>query len=349
MIAEDQPTLSIDARNIGDGPPDLELFCEEHRIAGFAISRPQGDGLALYVEGMPPPDQVVEAQAALAVAFPKRVRTASGWLRRAVIAGGVAAVIAFLAWPIRFEITAPGELRPTTSEIVIAAEDARLVSVNVSVGQTVQQGDVIATLISDPLDEARDEAALTQLLEGLSAQEALAAGDYARYQLAQQRQQIASLRVGRLEERIEALVLTAPQDGRIADLINRGEVGAMMSAGASLAEVQVGTQMRALLRLAAIDAPLARRGTTGTFVLRGISGRSWPVTIIEDPIATRREEGDVILLVLAEVENADVGLFKGLTGIARLDLGERTRVEVLLRPLAEWARLKAWEKLGIEL
>ena len=349
MIAEDQLLLAVDARRIGDGPADLELFCEEHRISGFVVARPAEDGLALYVEGMPPPDEVVEAQAALSVAFPKRVRGTGGWVRHGLAAAAVVALIAFLAWPVRFEVTAPGELRPATSEIVIAAEEARLASVLVSVGQSVSTGDVIATLVSDPLDEARDEAALTQLLEGLSAQEALAAGDYARYQLAQQRQDIAALRVARLDQRIDALVLTAPQDGRIADLISRGEVGAMMNAGTSVAEVQVGNRMRALLRLAAIDAPLVRSGTEGTFVLRGISGRSWPVTIIEDPIASRREEGDVVLLVLAEIAEADAALFKGLTGIARLDLGERPRVAVLLRPLAEWVRLKAWEKLGIEL
>lgn len=349
MIDEDQPVLAVSSRKIGDGPADLELFCEEHRIAGFVISRPAGDGLALYVEESPAPDQVVEAQAALSVAFPKRVRAGGGWVRRAAIGAALAAAIVFLAWPVRFEITAPGELRPADSEIVIAAEDARLATIDVSVGQHVTAGTVIATLVSEPLDEARDEAALSQLLEGLSAQEALAASDYARYQLALQRQEIATLRLARLDERVAALRLTAPQDGRISDLINRGEVGAMMSAGASLAEVQIGNDMRVLLRLAAIDAPLARTGTTGTFLLRGIGDRSWPVTVIEDPVATRREEGDTVLLVLAEVADADAALFKGLTGIARLDLGERPRVAVLLRPLGEWLRLKAWEKLGIEL
>ena len=349
MLQADERVLSVDAREVGDRPADLELYAEEHRIQGFTIQLPEDEGQGLYVEGIVPEAQVAEAQAALSVAFPRHSESSSGLLQRALYLAAAAALIAFLAWPVRFEVTAPGELRPANSEVVIASEEARLDSVEVVVGDDVVAGQVLATLASESLIETRDEAVLNQLLEGLSAQEALAAGDYARYQLALQRQEIAGLRVARMEERLATLVLTAPGDGRVADLIPRSEIGAQITPGASLAEIQYGNVMRALLSLSAIDAPLVRNGAEGTFVLRGISDRSWPIVVVEDPIASRQEDGNTVLLVSAEVTNADADLFKGLTGIARIELGEAARLVVLTRPLVEWIRLTAWEKLGLRL
>ncbi|WP_316016104.1 hypothetical protein [Roseobacter sp. HKCCA0434] len=359
MIAAEREVLAFDAARGGDdlpevdgtdAGPDLALYCEEHRIDGFVIARPRGDGLALYVEGTPPPAEVAEARAALAIAFPSRTRSSTGLLSRAALLAALIGLGIFLAWPVRFEVTAPGELRPATSRVEIAAEDARLVAVETSVGQDVSEGDILVRLESETLAEARDEAALNQLLEGLSAQEALAAGEYARYQLAQQRQEIAALRSARLEERLETLTVRAARDGRVADLIDRGEIGAQLSAGTPVAELQVGDGMQARLRLAAIDAPLASAGVEGQFLLRGAGGRAWPLRLVEEPVATvQGADGETVLIVLAEITEPTPELFKGLSGIARLDLGEAPRIQVLLRPLAEWLRLTAWQRLGLRL
>jgi hypothetical protein len=334
----------------GDPGPDTALYCETHGLDGFAMALPAGDGIGLYAEGVIERPVLEAARQAAQLRFAPAKASLRPWLGRTALASAALALGAWLVLPAPFEIGAPAELRPAEAQVLVVPHEARLVELVVRVGEAVAEGDLIARFVSPTLEEAQARAALDQLLEGLSAQEALAAGDYARYQLADQRREIAALRAEQGARRLAELTLTAPATGRVADLVPRSELGALMPVGTVVAEVESGERLQAVLQLAASDGPHVRAGMTGSVVVRGLVDKSYPVRLIEDPLVQGREDGSSTLTVLAAIE-ADAGgeLFKGLTGFARIEAGERPRGLALLRPLTEYIRLISWQYLGLRL
>lgn len=328
--------------------PDVSLYLEARAIPGFVIALPEGDGLGLYAEGTPAPAEVEAARAALALALGKTARPRRR--RWPLVLAAVVAAAIFLAWPVRFEIGAFAEIEPARSEMVVIDYEARLVALSARVGEAVEEGQPLARFDSPELEEEEKEAALDRMLEALAAQEALASDDYASYQLAEQRKAIAEFRAEQSRRRLAALALTAPATGRIAFIVPEKTVGTRLPAGAPVAEIQIGAEVRARLRLAPGDGPLVEPGMTGEVVVRGLVDRSFPVTVIERPAPGTDAAGAPVLTVLAEVAApGDAGLIKGLTGHARIAAGTRPRIAVWTRPVIDFLRLTAWTYLGLRL
>lgn len=333
-----------------DHGPDLALYCQEHGLERFAIALPKGDGLGLYVEGGGEQLLIENALHALALRAAPPRRGRRPWLGRAALATLVSAALVFLALPAPFEIGAPAELRPADARVVVVQHEARLVELPVRAGDLVAEGTLLARLVSTALEEAEARATLDQLLEGLAAQEALAAGDYARYQLAEQRREIAALKVEQGRRRLDELTLQAPASGRVADLIPRGQLGALLPAGAVIAEIETGERPQALLQVAASDGPHLRAGMEGRVVVRGLVDRRYTLRLLEDPLVQERDDGSRTLTVLGEIEaEGSAELFKGLTGFARIAAGEQPRLLTLIRPLSDYLGLFLWRHLGLRL
>ncbi|MEM7271215.1 MAG: HlyD family efflux transporter periplasmic adaptor subunit, partial [Pseudomonadota bacterium] len=236
---------------------------------------------------------------------------------------------------------------PAQSELAVAVYEARLIEVTVRIGDEVREGDVLARLTSPDLEAQAEQASLDQLLEQLNAQRALAEGDYAKFEIAEQRGKILALKSEQGARRLEDLVIRAPVTGRIADLIDRSQIGALISSGAVVAEVQKTGEMLATLKVADSDGPLLAKDMTGDILVRGVVDRAYPITLIDNPVAVTQEDGQAILTatVTLEGEAAD-GLFKGLSGFARIDGGAQPRALNYLRPITNWLSLTLWKYTG---
>lgn len=156
--------------------PDLfeGLGCRVHGL--YAAS---ADGGVEPLVGPAPPADLLAAAATMAAAVgeprPEARRLASGTAVRVPLPDGTAQ----LWW-----------IETTDGQALSTALIKALVNASLALVRTTPA----ARAATGPDAVRRVAAALDQLLDGLSAQEALAAGDYARYQLAEQRREIAALR-----------------------------------------------------------------------------------------------------------------------------------------------------------
>ncbi len=331
----------------------IELFVKEHQLDKFAIFVPREDGIGIFVEA----DANKESLEAAALLATVRTRSADSLMKQAfrkpLFAGAIALATLFLLWPVPLEIGAPGTLRPANSQIVIARQSGRLVSIDVQVGDYVQKGQRIARLISPELEEEKTRAYLDSMLETLNAKEALAQGDYASYQITEQRGKISSLRVEQANRRLSDLTLIAPVEGRVADVLPLSELGSNKPLGSFVAEIQQGSQMHVLLRVSRSDGPWLRPGMTGTMLIRGVVDRSFRLALISEPTVGKSQSGDNELLILAQLDssdaNSDANLVKGLTGYVRIEGETYPRLLNWCRPLWGAIRLKLWKYLGLPL
>lgn len=338
----------VPAQGAADLPMPLQLYREEFGLKDLRLRLPDGEGVGLWAESDAAGDEVEFVRGLLTLGVGQRAAwIAPGRARQTAIAAGLAAAV-FLLWPVAGEVGATATLRPAESRVVVAEQAGRLVRLAVQVGDTVSAGDPIAALVSPELEEQRQRASLDAMLESLGGREAMAEGDYGRYQLVQQREEIAALRLAQGERRLAALQLTAPVDGRIADHVPYADVGVLKPVGSFIAEVQIGDAMHVTLTVADGDAALLRADQTGELMVRGVVDRRYPVRLLGAPVARTTAEGERELVVMAEVlGDADPQLFKGLSGYARIDTGTLPRIADWLRPLYEYLRLTAWKFLGL--
>jgi len=330
------------------GGPEFGVYCTQFDLEGFAIGLPKEDGIGLYAEGNIDSVLLKTAQDALSIklAKPKRQWYKFGTIMK--IAACLMLLIA-LAWPVKFQIGAPGELLPANSRIVVIPYEAQLVEILKTVGSSVIQDEVIAKFTSTDLIEGETQATLDQMLETLGEQEALASGDYSRFKLAEQRRLISEFRAFQSKRRVEALDIKSPANGKVAEIIPGNQIGSVMPSGTLIAEVQLDSAIHIRLKLSLNDGPYIKSGMTGTVLVRGIAEREYPISIIEDPVALRQENGQETLSVLAKVEGNTDDLFKGLSGFAQLNVDERPRFIVWMRPVYEYARFVLWKYLGLHL
>ncbi|MEM7188970.1 MAG: hypothetical protein AAF439_05100 [Pseudomonadota bacterium] len=350
MLTEQRLIQTEQRGDLADRAPDIDLYLDIHDLPGFAIALPEGDGLGLYVEGDVAETEAESARAALALATGYGQRSAERSLRGPLALAAAAAIAAVLAWPIRFEIGATAVIEPANSRMVVLDYEARLTGLNARVGEDVAKDAELAVFESPTLIEQEKQAALDQMLETLAAQEALAGDDYANYQLAEQRKAIAAFQAEQSRRRLESLRLTAPEDGRVAFILTEKQMGTLMPAGSPVAEIQIGADVRARLRISGLDGPLITPGMTGEVVVRGLVNQSFPITVLEHPALVSDETGAQSLSVLASIKAPeDARLLKGLTGYARLHAGTERRIWVWSRPVIEFLRLRLWTYLGLHL
>lgn len=326
--------------------PAAAFYREMHALDGFALYAPK-DGYGIYIE-----PRAEEADLTFVADLIGRRRKPAGdgtsriW-RKAALALIVTAAVVYAAMPSPMLIGAPAELRPAVSELQVALHEARLVEINVQVGDRVEVGDVLATLSSPQLETAEEQAALDVILEQMNARQALGEDDFAAYELAEQRGEILELRAAQSRRRLDELTIRAAVAGRIADVVDRAEIGAVLSTGAVIAEIQKTGEMNALLTLDAADGALLTKGMAGEVVLRGVVDRTYPVTLIEDPVLMQQADGAEALTALAEIHGeTNDDLYKGLSGFAQITGESGPRALNYLRPLLEYVELTIWKYTG---
>jgi len=274
--------------------------------------------------------------------------------RSRLLIGGALAFIAlavFLMQPVAIEVSNKAETRAAEARVLSAPLAAFVDQTMVRAGDQVRAGDTLALLRSPDIDSSIAEQRLTQNLELINAQEALDQGNFAEYQLAEQRQKIAEARLAQLETRADWLTIRSPVDGRVVNAIPTGEIGNFLALGASIAEVQPEAKFNLTVTVAETDALWLAVGQEGLVYFSGLNDRTYRLKTLTTPVRTVDEaSGQASLVLQAQILDPDQGdLLVGLSGYTRIETGEGTRLYGLVRPAISYVRLALWKHLGLDI
>ena len=270
-------------------------------------------------------------------------------LRRTLALAAALAAIAYLAWPAPRLIDATGLSRPAEATSVSLHFDAFLEGIQVSVGQEVTQGDVLARFAAPDLEERRAEAQLQIAVEEVTAQAALAQNDYGAFVLSEQRIAAQQRRLENLDARLERLTLRAPVDGVVVQAASRSLLGTFVPTGQQVALIQESQRFALTLNFLRVDAPLIEAEQVGEVYFRGISGESYPFRLTTPVLVERNPEtGEERLTARAMIEAPDQDrLLAGLSGYARIEVGRGPRALNFGRYAIEYIKVQAWTYLGL--
>ena len=259
-------------------------------------------------------------------------------LALALLALGVAAATV----PGTFRVQAEATLRGTVQRAAVAPFAGYIDAAPLRAGDTVAAGDLLLRL--DDTDLRLEELRWRSEIDRLTAQsrEALARAD--RSQMALLEAQIAQARaqLALTEGKLARSRVTAPIDGVIVAGDLTQSLGAPVQPGEVLFEIAPLGDWRVDLWLDERDLRYVELGQTGRLVLTGQPTDGLPVTLNRITSMAEPREGRNAFRLEAALEDTQPGLRPGMSGVARIEVGEALVSWIWTRRLVDWLRHTLW-------
>lgn len=248
-------------------------------------------------------------------------------------------------WPMPQRVTASARLEGAVQRVLSAAQDGFLREVLVRPGDVVKQGQVLASLSDDELQNER-RARQAELAQHENAfAEAFARGDRGQAAMAQSKAAEVRAQLSLVDQQLARIQLVAPFDGVVIAGDLHQQLGAPVKRGDTLLTLAPGLDWRVVLEVEEADVAELQRGQSATLRLAAMPGQ--PIGLVIEritPVARSTAEG-----VRYEVEARPTGVGAGLAGL-RPGLEGVVKVELAERPLAwrwgqrawRWLRMLAW-------
>jgi len=265
------------------------------------------------------------------------------WWKAGGILAAVLLLLAFLCtWPHRVE--GSFVVRSDTLVNLPAPFEGYIADVPVRVGDLVQAGDVLVRLDKRELllaqaswaaELARHEAqrAQAEVERRLAEMQAAAA---AKVQ-SQASLDIVGFRLGRAD-------ITAPSDGVIVEGDLRERIGTPVRAGDLLMRLTRIEAMYLELEVPERDVHAILASRRGEVAFATLPGQRFPIAIERlEPVARVKPEGNVFVLRARITDAGGAAWWRpGMSGVAKVEAGDRPIIWLLTHRLVDFIRLKLW-------
>ncbi len=272
----------------------------------------------------------------------RAARSGDGARRRAASAGLAIAALVSLAIPLPHRVTATASIESAETRALVAPQDGFLASAPHRAGARVERGAVLATL---------DDGALTLESRKLEAERdqlrkehrgALVGGDRARTRILEARLAQTEAGLALARTRLERTRVEAPFDGLIVSGDLSQALGAPVDEGAVLFQIAPASGHRAVLAVDERDISSVRAAQPAKLVLAAAPGVELGLRVALVTPVSAVHDGRNSYRVEALIDGPPAGLRPGMTGIAKIEVGERSLGRILAGPLLDRLRLLTW-------
>jgi multidrug resistance efflux pump len=264
--------------------------------------------------------------------------------RRAVLAGVAAVlVLATLALPVPWRVSAPARLEGSVQRAVVAATDGFLQQANVRPGDRVTAGQVLAELASQDLEleRRRRESELRQHESGYRSAQARA--DRTQMVTFQSKAAEAQAMLSLVEAQLQRARIEAPFDGIVIKGDLSQHLGAPVQRGEVLMVLAPNDSFRLILEVDEADIGAIRPGQRGELALAAQPDQTLAfLTRRVVPVATAAD-GRNYFEVEASLQQSLPQLRPGLSGVAKVQAGSRPVGWLLAHRALAWLRLAWWK------
>ena len=271
-----------------------------------------------------------------------RKRLATPGKRRSAWAIAVVLIAALLAVPLPWRVSAPARLEGSVQRAVVAAADGFLQQVNVRPGDRVTAGQVLAQLSSQDLEleRKRRESELRQHESGYRA--AQARNDRTQMVISQSRAGEAQALLALAQTQLDRASLQAPFDGVVIKGDLSQTLGAPVQRGEVLMVLAPNDSFRLIVEVDEADIAAIHPGQKGQLALAARPEQPLGFTTRRIvPVATAAD-GRNYFEVEATPDEAQANLRPGLSGVAKIEAGERSLGWLLFHRALAWLRLSLW-------
>jgi multidrug efflux pump subunit AcrA (membrane-fusion protein) len=254
-----------------------------------------------------------------------------------------AVIAALLLIQVPHRLEATFTLQPGESAYLAAPFDGFLAEVWHEPGDRLAAGERIVSL--DTRELRLQEAAAAADLERYrrEADKARAGGQLPEMRVAQAQADQAKAQLDLVRQRIAAAVLTAPFEGVLTEGDLRRRLGAPVKHGDALVQFARLDRLYVECVVPEREMPFLRAASAGEIAFASLPRTKFPVRVTRiEPAAQVREAGNIFLVRAEPAGAAETWWRPGMSGIAKLDAGDRSLLWILTHRTIEFLRLHLW-------
>ncbi len=254
-----------------------------------------------------------------------------------------ALVLAFLLFGhLPYRVEAPFILKSDDLAYVPAPFEGYIDEVYVDVGDAVEKGDLLLTLDTRELLLEEAAAIAGEIRYTREAEKARAENKLAEMRIARAMQEQATARLKLVQHKLAHSRLLAPFEGVVAEGELKELLGAPVRKGDVLFKVARLDTLYAELDVDERDVHEIPQGATGHIAFVSRPEKKFPVTVSRvDPVATVKDEGNVFA-VRAEPGAPDPWWRPGMSGVAKIDVGDRNVLWILTHRTVDFLQIFLW-------
>ncbi len=263
--------------------------------------------------------------------------------KRKLALGALVLVALFLALAKgEYRVTAPSTLEGAVRRTMAAPFDGYIASAEKRAGDIVKEGTVLAAIDDRDfrLERLKWASQFTQYSK--QYQEAVAAHDRAKAQIAQAQADQAHAQMTLVEEQIGRARVRAPFDGIVAKGDLTQSLGAAVRRGDTLFEITPLDAYRVIVQVDEGEITDVRAGQKGTLILASISNQPFGLTVTHVTPVTTSKDGRNFFRVEARLDDVSDRLRPGMEGVAKVNIEDRRLVWIWTHRAMNWLRLFIW-------
>jgi RND family efflux transporter MFP subunit len=241
-----------------------------------------------------------------------------------------------------FRVSADAILEGRIQRVVAAPISGYLRSASVRAGDTVRQGDVMASL-----DDAELKLELTKNSGQLQKarreyRQAQSDRDLVKIRIISEQINQTKAEIALTRQQLANIRLVAPFDGVIIEGDLSQLLGSPVERGETLFKIAPLEGYRIILKVDESDISYISQGQTGTLVLSSVSNRSLPLTVERITAVAKADDGANIFRVEASLNNAPDLLRPGMEGIGKVNAGRARMIWIWTHEITDWLHLWIW-------
>jgi multidrug efflux pump subunit AcrA (membrane-fusion protein) len=241
-----------------------------------------------------------------------------------------------------FRITADAVLEGEVQRVVAAPISGYLLSSAVRAGDTIRQGEVMASLNDSEL-----RLELARLDGGLQKsrreyREAQSTRDLVGVSVIREQINQILAEIELIEQQLASIQLKAPFDGVVIEGDLSQALGSPVERGETLFKIAPLDDYRIILKVDEREIGYVEPGQSGSLTLSSLSGQSMPIMVERITSVAKAEDGANFFRVEASLPDARGVLRPGMEGIAKIDAGRERMLWIWTHEFVDWFRLWAW-------
>ena len=241
-----------------------------------------------------------------------------------------------------FRITADAVLEGEVQRVVAAPISGYLLSSAVRAGDTIRQGEVMASLNDSELklELARLNGRLQKSRR--EYREAQSTRDLVGYRVIKEQINQIIAETELIEQQLQSIHLTAPFDGVVIEGDLSQALGSPVERGDTLFKIAPLDDYRIILKVDEREIAYVEQGQQGLLTLSSLSQQSMPIRIERITSVAKAADGANFFRVEASLPEAGLNLRPGMEGVGKISAGRERMVWIWTHDVIDWLRLWVW-------
>jgi hypothetical protein len=269
-----------------------------------------------------------------------------GHLVRKLVATAIVLAVAFATFVHgTYRVNADAKVEGLVRRAIVAPYDGFIKDATVRAGDTVKEGQVLATLEDRDLLLERLKWVTERQQHQFEYDKALATGEPAAINVIRSQIDQANAQIKLLDEELDRIKLRTSIPGLVVSGDLSQLIGAAVQRGQVLFEVSPLDSYRVILSVDDRYIGQVEPGQTGALVVSALPNDTLSFTVDKITPIAEAESGRNVFRVEGKLTDNPERLRPGMEGVGKIEIGRRSLGWIWLHPLIDWARMWSWHWL----